>query len=187
MGVGFGANLGLAAIVLVAFGAGERGTDVALQATARISFLWFWAAYAGGALATLFGDVFLPLKRYGRDFGLAFAAALLVHLALVSWLCWIGHAPVIGVFLFFGPAAAVTYLLAIFSFGNLRSIRGWRLMYVIGMNFILYAFYEDFRHPFQGVLHALEYIPFLAMTVAAPLLRLAAWGARLYSVEILTK
>ena len=180
MGAALGVNLLLAAIVLMAFGADERGTHAALRVTARISFLWFWAAYAGGALASLFGNVFLPLNRHGRDFGLAFAAALLVHLGLVSWLCWIGHAPVIGVFLFFGPVAAVTYFLALCSFRDLRSMRGWRLLNVIGMNFILYAFYKDFSHPFDGdILHALEYVPFLAMTIAAPLLRLAALSIRL--------
>ena len=39
--------LALAVIVLVIFGVGERGTAIALRATARWSFLLFWFAYAG--------------------------------------------------------------------------------------------------------------------------------------------
>jgi hypothetical protein len=109
----------------------------------RLAFLWFWAAYAGGALPILFGAAFLPLKQLGRELGLAFAAALLVHLALVTWLCWIGSAPPIGVFLFFGPVATLTLILALLSFGKLHTTLGpkpWRLLRTIGMNVILYAF-----------------------------------------------
>jgi hypothetical protein len=78
MGCAFCAALALATIVLAVFGLGERGTDVALQATARLSFLLFWPAYAGGGLATL-GSVFAFLPHRARDFGLAFASAHLVH------------------------------------------------------------------------------------------------------------
>jgi len=66
------------------FGAGERGTHVALQATARLSFVLFWPAYCAAALAALFGPSFQPLQRHVREFGLAFAAAHLVHLGLVA-------------------------------------------------------------------------------------------------------
>jgi hypothetical protein len=105
IGAALGANLFLSAIILVARGAGVHGTEAALFATGRVAFLWFWAAYAGGALTTLFGAAFLPLKQRGREFGLAFAAALLVHLALVSWLCWNWRTPPIDVFIRFGTAA----------------------------------------------------------------------------------
>jgi hypothetical protein len=175
------ANLLLAAIILVARGAGVHGTKTALAATARVAFLWFWVAYAGGALTTLFGATFLPLKQHGREFGLAFAAALLIHLCLVAWLCWIGAAPQIGVFIVFGTAAAFTFLLALFSFGNLHAVLGprwWWLLRIVGMNFILYAFLKDFMHgPLHGVgiKHVVEYLPFTTMAAAAPLLRIAAW------------
>jgi hypothetical protein len=180
IGVALGSNMLLAAIILLARGTGVHGTETALAATARVSFLWFSAAYTGGAFTTLFGAVFLPLKQRGREFGLAFAAALLVHLSLVSWLCWIGAAPAIGVFIIFGTAAVFTYLLALFSFGNFHSLlgsRGWQLLRIIGMNFILYAFFKDFTQgPLLGGLrHAVEYVPFALMAIVAPLLRLTAW------------
>ena len=194
LGAAFAVNLLLAAAIFLASGTGVHSTGIALRATARVSFLWFWAAYAGGALTTLFGEIFLPLKQRGREFGLAFAAALLVHLGLVSWLCWIGAAPAAGVFIFFGSAVVVTYLLALFSFGNLHSILGprwWQLLRIIGMNFILYAFFKDFTgNPFHGgIRHGIEYVPFAAMTIVAPLLRLAAWaiGSRIQQGYALRK
>jgi len=105
MAAAFCAALGLAALVLAALGTGERGTDVALQVTARFSFLLFWAAYTAGAMTALFGPAFEPIKRRAREFGLAFASAHLVHLALVAWLTYIGHVPPRGVFVFFGVAS----------------------------------------------------------------------------------
>ena len=184
MGAAFLANLCLAVVILVVRGAGVHGTEIALAGTARVSFLWFWAAYAGGALANLFGPAFLPLRQHGREFGLAFAAALLVHLGLVSWLCFIGAAPARGAFIFFGTAAAFTFLLAGLSFGDLHRMlgpKGWQLLRIVGMNFILYAFLTDFmRNPLHGGTKSLvEYLPFSAMAILAPLLRLAAWSVRL--------
>jgi hypothetical protein len=177
MAAASGANLALAAIIVASYGSGSDGTILALQATARVTFLWFVAAYTGGALSTLFYPRFQSLRRFGRELGLAFAAALLVHLSLVGWLCWIGKVPDIGVFEFFGPVAVHTYILAFFSFGNLHTVLGpklWRLLRLIGMNIILFAFLRDFiRHP----LHA-SYLPFVAMSVVAPALRLAAWMQR---------
>ena len=97
MGSAFCAALGLAALALAALGPGEHGTVVALKVTARFSFLLFWLAYAAGAMTTLFGSAFEPLKRRGREFGLAFASAHLVHLGLVAWITYIGAAPARGV------------------------------------------------------------------------------------------
>ncbi|WP_426424234.1 hypothetical protein [Bradyrhizobium genosp. A] len=183
VGAAFAANLFLAVMILVARGADAHGTDAALFATGRVAFLWFWAAYAGGALATLLGATFLPLKQRGREFGLAFAAALFVHLALVSWRCWIGAVPPLAILIRFGIAAAFTLLLALFSLGNLHALlgpKGWQLLRTIGMNYILYVFLYDFGNPSHGGIRRLvEYLPFTLMATAAALLQLAAWGVRL--------
>ena len=189
MGAAFGANLLLAAAILATRGFGIDGTLLALDATARVAFVLFWSAYSGGALTTLFGPAFLPLKQLGRELGLAFAAALLVHLGLVSWLCWIGSVPPIAVFLFFGPVAIITFVLARLSFGNLHTILGpklWQLLRTIGMNVILYAFLKDFmQDPLHGgIWHFVEYLPFTATAIAAPLLRLAAWAMRLRETRL---
>jgi hypothetical protein len=79
--VALATTLFLATIILVTRGAGVHGTQTALAVTARVSFLWFWAAYAGGALTTLFGPAFLQLEWHGRELGLAFAPALFIS-------CW---------------------------------------------------------------------------------------------------
>jgi hypothetical protein len=72
----------LAAIAFGAVGAHDR-VGVALRVTARWSLLLFWLAYAGSAMATLWGPRFTALARHGREFGLAFASAQLVHVVLI--------------------------------------------------------------------------------------------------------
>ena len=184
IGSAFGAALILAAVVLAVLGTGERGTNAALAATARLSFLLFWAAYAGNALTALFGATFEPLKRRAREFGLSFASAHLVHIGLVGWLCWIGATPAVSVFVFFGIALAFVYLLALFSIGNLQQALGprwWWLLRTVGMNYIAYAFFVDFaKYPVNGGLkHVIEYLPFVILAVVGPLLRLSAWTLRM--------
>jgi hypothetical protein len=175
MGAAFGGAATLAAAALAAFGANERGTDIALQVTARFSFLLFWLAYTGAGLVALLGPTAQPLKRHGRDFGLAFASAHLVHVGLLVWLCWIGAAPVTGVFLFFGPPLACVYLLVLFSLRRLQQAFGpsvWWWLRTLAMNYVAYAFATDFlKYPFTGgVKHVVEYLPFAALCVVGPLL-----------------
>jgi hypothetical protein len=179
MGCAFCAALGLAGVVLAALGPDERGTSVALQATARLSFLLFWLAYAGGALATLFGPAFEGLKRRAPEFGLGFASAHVVHIALVAWLTYIGAAPPLGSFVFFGIAVMWTYLLALFSIGRLQRIlgsKGWWLMRLIGLNYIAYAFAVDFLRvsPAGNLKYLIGYLPFSVLSIAGPTLFMAA-------------
>src|ERR1700733_3193926 len=174
MGSAFCAALGLAALALAALGPGVHGTIVALKVTARFSFLLFWLAYAAGAMTTLFGPAFEPLKRRGREFGLAFASAHLVHLGLVAWITYIGHAPARGVFLFFGIAVLWTYLLALFSIPRLQKAlgsKGWWFLRVVGLNYIAYAFATDFLgYPqFGSFRYLVGYLPFAALSVVGPL------------------
>ena len=180
MGAAFAINCLVTAIIFATFGAGLHGAQIALMATARVSFLWFWTAYAGGALEPLFGVAFKPLKQYGREFGLAFAAALLVHLCLVAWFCYVGGAPKLGVFIFFGTAALCAYIMALFSLKFLHQMLSqdlWWLLRTVTMNFILFAFFVDFiKIPFDdGIWRIVKYLPFTTLTLAAPMLRLAAW------------
>jgi hypothetical protein len=184
MGSALCAALCLAAATLFTLGAGERGTAAALQLTARLSFLFFWPAYAGGALAVLFGGKFRLLKARAREFGLAFAAAMLVHAGLIGWLCWIGDAPGRDTFLFFGIGLGWTYLIALASIGRLQSLlgpKGWWLLRLVGLNYIALAFAMDFfRKPLLTDARQIAgYLPFAVLTAAAPLLRLAALGQRM--------
>jgi hypothetical protein len=186
----FTVALGLAAVVLAVKGTDTNSLRIALRLTARWSFLLFWVAYSGRAINELFGPAFEPLGRRGREFGLAYAAAQLIHILLVVWLFQISSSPPLSVRLsiFFIVAIVWTYLLAVMSFGRLAEAlgpRGWLALRIVGLNYILFAFAFDFVPPVirswnaqYGVWHLVEYIPFAAMSVAAPVLVLAAAAHR---------
>jgi hypothetical protein len=182
--------VGLGIVLAVRAGAepGER-VVIALRATARWSFLLFWLASAGGALNTLFGSRFQALPHRARDFGLAFASAHLVHLGVVAWVYYASpDPPRRSTLIFFGIAAIWTYVLAILSIKRLTARlnpRVWRTVRTLGVEYIALAFLTDFaKNPFQGgVLHVANYLPFLALAIAGPLLRLAALVKRLSQVR----
>jgi hypothetical protein len=179
MGVAASAAIALAVSAVAYLGAGKIGTVTALRLTARLAFLLFWPSYVGGALVTLFGPTFQPIKRRAREFGLAFASVLAVHLGLVGWLCWIGSAPSVMTFAIFGTAVLWTYLLALFSIGRLGQVigsMGWWILRNIGMNYIAFAFALDFRPPLHNAtaLQLAAYLPFTVLAVFGPALRLIA-------------
>ena len=155
MAMAFCASLGLAVSILAFFGDEDRGIRIALHATARLAFLFFWPAYVGGALTSLFGDLFLPMRRHARELGLAFAAALLVHLGLVVRLCAIGSPPSPETFGIFGLAAGFVYLLAILSVDRLRQAlpgESWPILRTVAMTYIAFGFILDFKRlPFSLV------------------------------------
>jgi hypothetical protein len=162
---GFCAAFLLAACVLGVAGTNEKGIKAALAATG------------------LFGSRFQPIRRNGREFGLAFASAHLVHLGLVGWLCAIGAAPAAGVFVLFGIAAFSLYLLAVLSVPAIvmkRPPRDWRLLRLVTMSYIAFVFAMDFlTQPQVAVIkHPLAYLPFSALIIAGFLLRLAAFAAQ---------
>ena len=182
MGAAFGIALAIAALVLVLQGADNKGTRLALELTARWSFILFWLAYAGNATAQLFG--MRSLAGHGREFGLAFASAHLVHIGLIVWLGIIlARVPLSGgLLLFFLIALFCTYLLAGLSFGGVKALgAAWPPLRFIAMNYILIAFGRDFVLPVlypkpaqHNIGHFLFYAPFMLASIAAPLLVLAA-------------
>jgi hypothetical protein len=177
--------LGLAAIVLAVFGAEDRGTVLALRVTARWSFLLFWLAYAGGAMARVWGPRFDGLARRGRELGLAFASAHLVHVGLVLWYFHIASkAPAVdGGLIFFSVGVLCTYLLALFSLPLLREAlapRIWRTFRVIALEYIALVFGVDFiLLPLQAAglsKYPWTYLPFALMLVAGAALRIVAFA-----------
>ena len=182
MGAAFGIALAIASMVLAVRGTDNAGIRLALELTARWSFLLFWLAYAGNAVATLFNIEQLAGK--GREFGLAFASAHLVHIGLVIWLGTIlGRVPLSGgLLLFFLIALFCTYLLAGLSFGGVKALGpAWPPLRFVVMNYILIAFGRDFVLPVLypkpnqvNLGHFLFYAPFLILSLAAPLLTLLA-------------
>ena len=174
--------LALAITVLLIFGVGERGTSIALRATARWSFLLFWFAYAGGAIAWLCGPHFGGLARHGRELGLAFASAQLVHVGLVLWIIHIAKEPS-GAMLFFWVGIFCTYLLALFSVPRLRNAlepRLWRIFRMIALEYIALAFAADFitLHADEFSKHPASYLPFALMLVSGAGLRIVAFADR---------
>ena len=179
MAAAFVIALALAAIAFANLGAGDQGTFVALRLTARWSFLLFWFAYAGGAITKLSGLRLGGLERRGREFGLAFASAQLVHVGLVLWLFNILTGPV-DAMVFFWVGVLCTYLLAIFSLPRLRDALGlriWRAFRLIALEYIALVFADDFiLAPLQATgfrSYPLSYLPFAVMLVGAIGLRLA--------------
>jgi len=184
MGAAFLVAMVLAAAVLAVFGIGGRGTEIALKATARWSFLLFWLAYTGGAARQLFGSRFNGLARRGRELGLAFASAQLVHLGLILWLIYIAAGPG-GDMLFFWIGMVFTYMLALLSWPYLRDLLAgplWRIVMTLGLEYIAIVFANDFIVlPLEE--HGLAkypptYAPFGLMVVAGMVIRLIAFAER---------
>ena len=184
MAAAFCAALGLAIAVLAAMGPHQKAIGMALRLTGRLSFLFFWPAYAGSATAVLFGRRFAILARYGREFGLAFASAQLVHLALVISLIWISHRPVAdGIMPFFAVGIVWTYLLAFSSAERLQHVFSpnlWRIFRNLGVEYIAFVFFADFViGPIQsGIEHPIAYVPFSLLLIFGSLLRMAAMVRR---------
>ena len=179
-----GGALARAEAVLAEHGTGPVGIGQAVRYTARWAFLFFWLSYAGGAMAILFGSVFAGLARRARALGLAFAAAIQVHIGLVVWLgVVIGQIPLQGGALwFFLIALFFTYALVLVSFGiGMRNLgRLWRPLLCLSTTYILIAFGRDFvlgalTQKTYDWLYAAEYVPFALLSLAAIPLRLAAF------------
>jgi len=177
MGGAFCAALGMGLAVLAVLGRGGQGVTIATESVARVAFIFFWLAYTGGALAHLFGRRFESLARRRREFGLAFATALLVHLAFVAWLFHISFRPPVSdaVIFYFGIGALWTYALVLMSLPGLRERMGatWSLFSAAGIEYVALLFLRDFvLLPLQsGTRHPLYYLPFAVLSVAGPALR----------------
>jgi hypothetical protein len=171
---------------LLYLGIGLKGTYTAIRLTARWSYGFFWLAYTGGPLAVVFGPRFQPVARRGRELGLAFASAHLMHVGLVAYLYHISStAPIpTSAAIFFGIALGFTYLIALLSIPRLASALPrwlWRAIVIVGMEFIALAFLRDFlRYPFgHGIARVIFILPFTVLAVAAALLRITAYWMKL--------
>jgi hypothetical protein len=172
-----------AAVVVAIFGAGFRGTMLVLKVTGRWSFLLFWLAYAGSAMATLFGERFAGLARRGRELGLGFASAQLVHVGFVLWLYYIAPEPA-GAMVFFWAGVFCTYVLALFSLPQFRAALGarvWQISHTIALEYIALVFASDFIFlPLHNGYdeYPPSYLPLAFMLVSGVSLRFAAFLRR---------
>ena len=102
--------------------------------------------------------------------------------------CIIGAVPVLGVFIFVGTAATFLYLIALCSIARVRQAIGtigWRLLQIVGMNFIAFAFAVDFFRMSDGfsLKYAVSYLPFAVLSVAAPILVFVSLALRAARAE----
>lgn len=187
MATAFLGGLTVAGTTLTMHGAGHHGTISALRLSARWAYGFFWLAYVGGALARLFDPLFKPLARRGRELGLGFAAAMLVHASLVVRIYVISARPPIPLSsaIYFGVGLAFVYLMALFSIPALNarlSGRVRRLLFTVGMEYVALAFLRDFLHdPLgHGIKNFLAYMPFLILAFTGAVLRIALYATRLW-------
>jgi hypothetical protein len=182
MALAFSVSLGLAISIIAAFGI-DPGLSIALRVTARLAFLIFLPAYVGGPLTSLFGNAFLPVRQHARDFGLAFASAMVVHLGLVIWLCAIGAPPPVETFVIFGLAAVSLYFLALLSVRRVRELlpQKFRLpLRIVTTNYIALAFIYDFMHFRVNHFYAvIAYLPFAVLASGGLILTIVAWAQNL--------
>jgi hypothetical protein len=185
----FSAALAVGLIVLAAEGRGIKGYTIATESVARVAFLFFWLSYVAGALAQFFGPAFAGLARRRRELGLAFAAALAVHLTFVAWLFHISFfrpVPDYVVF-YFGIGAAWAYGIALASLKRVRDLMGeiaWRIFTTFGIEYIALLFFRDFvlLPHFPGLKSTLFYAPFEVLIIVGALMRWSASIAKTASV-----
>jgi hypothetical protein len=184
MGVAFCAAFSLAMAAFATIGTDAKGISMALRLTGRLSFLFFWPAYTGTAIAILFGQRFSIFACYGREFGLAYASAQLVHVALVTWLIWSSRRPLLeGIMPFFAVGVVWTYILAFSSVERLQRLFNpslWRILRNLGVEYIALVFFADFVFgPIEGgVKHPIAYVPFSLLLIFGSLLRMVAMVRR---------
>jgi hypothetical protein len=180
IGAAFVATAAAALVALVVLGYGDGGLRAAIDASARVAFAPFWLAYAGGALAALGVPGFLSVRARGRELGLAFAAALSVHLALVAWLIIRGAVPALRVFIIFGLGAFLTLLLTLLSIPALSALFSRPALSrfrSLAMTYIAFAFLLDFaKRPVRADLaYLIAYVPFALLVGVGLAARLLAW------------
>ena len=146
-GTGFLLALATGLLVLMIAGRHPEGVSLATRSIARVAFVFFWFAYAGGAVATFLGCG--SVAGYRRQAGLAFAGALSVHLAFVAWLFRISaRQPISDEWVvYFVLGALGAYALVISSWPRLRALwenRLWRVFSIVVLEYIAFLFFRDF-------------------------------------------
>jgi len=135
----------------------DHGLPAAVGAVARVAFIPFWLSYTGGALVTLGVRRLTFVRDHAREFGLAFAAAIAIHVGLICWQTLRGQPPAPTIVAIFGFAALLTLLLALASLPTLSK----RLPRValarfrtLATTYIALVYLRDFAIPPQpAVLH----------------------------------
>lgn len=158
---------------------------MALRATARWSFVWFCLATYGAPLAVLFGERFRGLARRSREFGLSFAAALVVHFVLAIRQIYVSPVPFPRLpLIVFSLGVASTLVLTTLTVMPTVSAHlgpnGSRRLRTIGVEYIAFAFAFEFggRILSGNRANAIHYLPLFVLAVTGPILRVLARAKR---------
>ena len=158
----------------------DHGLPFAVAAVARVAFIPFWLSYTGGAWVALGIGRFAVVRDHARELGLAFAAAIAIHLGLIFWQVLRGYSLALTIILIFGAAALLTLLLFLFSFPTfsrriprvaLARFRAWATTYIALVYLLDFAI-----RPQPAVLHYwVAYAPFAALDLLGLAARALAW------------
>jgi sulfoxide reductase heme-binding subunit YedZ len=184
-------NAAIAVLVLAIAGTGVTGVELALRITARVSMLWFLLAYVATPLAELrAGDLSRTLVRSRRSFGVIFGLSMTMHAVFIVWLFLLfqpARPPMVtdADFTIGIPGLLLVALMTVTSFEALRrrlSAKTWGRLHRSGLHVVWAIFFlclADSVSRKDAVSPLLEYGLFLALLVAAALLRFVAWRRRL--------
>jgi hypothetical protein len=158
----------------------DHGLPSAVSAVARVAFVPFWLSYTGGAWVALGFRRFVVVRDHARELGLAFAAAIAIHICLILWQTLRGDPPALMTAVIFGVAALLTLILTVISFRSFAD----RLPRVALARFRAYAttyvalvYLLDFAHRPQpdGLHYWVAYGSFAALDVVGLTVRVLAW------------
>ena len=161
-------SVGVAAVEIAIARDLDHGLPFASAAVARFAFLPFWLSYTGGAWVALGFARFAAVRDHARELGLAFAAAVAIHLGLIGWQLLRGYSIAPAIVAIFGAAALLTLLLCVFSLPSVASriphpaLATFRLL---ATTYIALAYLQDFAvRPQPAVLHYwVAYAPYAAL------------------------
>ena len=175
------ASLGVAVCIIAVFGV-KRGPRSALRRPQGWPLPSFGSPTRALPVDVAVRPRFSPPRARARELGFAFSAALLVHLALVACLCAMDRRSGWEPSSFFGVAAGFTYLLALLSIQRVRQAlpqKLWPPIRFVAMNYIAFAFLLDFaKLPSHDLFTEVRYLPFAALAIIGPILKLSAWAAQ---------
>lgn len=176
----------LAAWVLLQRGSGEAGTGEALRATARLAFVPFVLAFVARPLHDLWPgrpSVWLFANRH--TLGVSFGLCMSTHLGLILWLHRLSapHVPkavTLADYVIGGPGLLLVFVMLVTSARRVRAAigaRAWRRIHTSGQYFVWFIFlaclvdsYGRKSPPYP----ASDYLPFIAVLLAAMAIRLGA-------------
>lgn len=181
----------LAGWIMSGHGTGEIGTREALRGTARLAFVPFVLCFIARPLHDLHSNgISAWLLANRRVLGVSFGLSITVHLGLILWLFYLSAPDIPEVvtmadFAIGGPGLFLVAVMLVTSMERARAAIDpvwWNRIHTFGQYlvwFIFLACLTDSHGRKSPPYPASDYVPFIAILVAAMAVRLgAAWLGR---------